>query len=246
MEFGSEEIFELIAQNIESPGEYEWYGKLAKCIERDTRKRLGGYALSAADKDDIVQDVQIKVFTNLSDFYSSSTDASVGQRNSWLTKIIMNTANDVYRKLKDMGPPPISIDGDANFGDIPSSEDMEDTVYFRSRLFAVFSYLGTINTTPEKIMSYLFNKLESLFYEKSGKPSDIERHLYGRPMNEVFDELIRQMSLLFNSELPKDVVQPLWERVEPVGAQPYTRKAADISSDTHWIQGKVKNHSSET
>ena len=71
MEFGSWEVFELIRQNIEDSQNFDWYNTLAECIQSDCRRKLTQYGLSAEDREDITQEIQLKVFRNLSSAYAA-------------------------------------------------------------------------------------------------------------------------------------------------------------------------------
>lgn len=238
MEFGSWEVFELIRQNIEDSQNFDWYNTLAECIQSDCRRKLTQYGLSAEDREDITQEIQLKVFRNLSSFYCNDASNTEGQRDAWLNTIIRNTVNDFLRAAR-LNVKLLSLDDEENPVDVSDELDVDEKNAAKAQLFEAIHFVSTIDTSPEKMMAFLLNKMASVFYKKSGKPKDIEKTYYGRPLLEVFRELQKQLSLFLGYEIPKEILLPLWEKIEPRQEELFLRKASNISSDTNWITKKI-------
>lgn len=236
MRFGSYEMFHSIEENIKDEENFQWYNEMFSCIECDARAILRMDHIAESDVEDIIQDVQVAVARNLIAYVDESRDKNEQQRNAWLKTIIKNKEMDFFRKSTRVYHESL----DALELDVADTYNTTEKAMIRMELFEAFNRLSEINSTPDRLLAFLLNKLSSITNESNGGPRLLEDELKGKTLTEVYSKMKEQMCLLFDGDISDDVLKPLWKKVEPYGEVKFELNARKITDSSSWITGKMR------
>lgn len=231
MRFGSEEVTGWIIDGITDPSDVDWRERLMGIVDQDTRGILRGN-VDPQDLDDLVQDVKLTVLKNLQGYYRNLHNNEIGQRNSWLKTIVINTRTNYYRSRARMKAD--ELDETLNISD-QSFEREEQRAQNQAALYKAVQILAGIRTTPDRCLAFLLNRLSAIDRGHNGRTREIARDMENLPLGEVFHEVERQFAEQLNGELPGDMLQPIWEKIKPVANQPFQLSARMITDSSNWI-----------
>lgn len=231
MRFGSEEVTGWIIDGITDPSNTAWREDLLEVVDRDTRGLLRG-RVPPQDVDDLVQDVKLTVLKNLQGYYRNIYNNEVGQRNSWLKTIIFNSRASYYRDRARMQTD--ELDKALSISD-QSFEQEEQRLQDQATLYKAVQILAIIPTSPDRCLAFLLNRLSSIGRKRNGRPQEIAQSMEGLPLGKVFQVVEWQFAEQLDGRLPDDMLQPIWEKVEPVADQPFQLSAKIIKDSSSWI-----------
>lgn len=235
--FGSDDIFNLILENIDNEDYSGWYADVCESVAMEARLILRKTGLSKQDIEDITQEVQIAVVQSLDEFLENPKTQTRSHRNGWIDRVIRNTMIDYLRKYPQKRE--VSID-DELMPEQADSSNLGNQVMCRVELFEAIRQIGSINTTPDKAMAFLLNRLDAASSGKSGLPSLIAEKFTGKTLGTMFDEIEEQLATLLGSPAPENVLAPLWSKVEPVSNELFCMTPRRITDSSNWISTKIR------
>ena len=243
MKFGSDEIFSLIGNNIDKADSSALYETLYEVVRADTLLMISKYRISKENQDDIVQEVQIAVFTHLIAFYESNKSSTEQQRNAWLSTIIRSKCIDYFRFVSKNLSKDIPYDDALDV--ISSMPAVEDLLTLREELFGVIKAICSFQTTPNKILAFFLLKMSCAETgdRKNGSPKDISNEFSGWKLCDVLAETRRRLESFFECEIPTEVFSALQAKVDSADIPTFELSARTITDSSNWIGSKVKQSS---
>lgn len=242
MEFGTEQTLSLIKQAL-SQNTTDAYDMLYHIVCKDASLLINKYCagLQPADKEDILHDVVWRVLQDLVRFYEASSQNTEQQRNAYLKKLTYNVCIDFYRKAKNTALfeiTDISEITDTTLGDgfVKRIEDKELFLWALKKTFE-------INTSPDKLLAFVFSRLLWPNKKKNGDPKAIVEQFEGVPIQTVYEHMVADLTDVLGDTIPREVLMPLREKVfeERVG-RTFHMTAHQIADSSNWIVKKVKEH----
>ncbi len=246
MRFGSQEIFDFIVDNLEHSKDFKWYNDLYEVIKEDTRQVLPQYCYHFDEDllDDITQDVALQVFKSLVRFVEQSADKTERQRNSWLKSVIRSKLSDFFNGEENN----ISIeDTDFNIEAIFSSEN--DAIASHNKkennemaLVNSLKFLFSLNTTPDKIMAFVFSKLIYTYStgKVNGQAKKVAKDFAETSLPEMFWEMYEELKDLLFFNIPDDVFCPLIKKIKKTDS--FALTARKITLGSNWISDEMKKN----
>lgn len=245
MRFGSQEIFDFIVDNLDTE-DFEWYNDLYEVIKEDTKQIL----LKRCDHfdddllDDITQDVALEVYRRLVGFVEHSAGMTDGQRNSWLKSVIRSKLSDFFNGEENN----ISIeDTDINIEAIISSENDAIASYDKKEnkeiaLIDSLKYLFSLNTTPDKIMAFVFSKLIYTYGtgNVNGQARKVADDFAETSLSEMFQKMYAELKDILFFDIPDDVFSPLINKINKTDS--FALTARKITLGSNWISGEMKKN----
>jgi len=157
------------------------HNELYVVIKKDISPIINSRILNNFDREDIINEIQVKVFKNIYRFVMCSDEYSEAERNGWLKKITINTLNDYYRNALIKIPrkkadsedqirtallQSSGWDEDVRFYEntADDSVDIDYLVEKRQELILLLTHVLGLNSKPEKIMVFLIMIFEQQFY----------------------------------------------------------------------------------
>ena len=92
MEFGSQNFFNRLKAGV-TAGDPDVYVDLNDMVDRSVRYLVSAQ-VNASDVEDVLQEIKITVWRQMSFFLQSSADNTPSQRNAWLIKVTKSRIND--------------------------------------------------------------------------------------------------------------------------------------------------------
>lgn len=240
MLFGTKETFSLISSAL-SQDKAEAYEPICKVLYDDARILINRYCqgVSATDKEDLLQEVVWNVLRDLPRFFEASTYNTEQQRNAYLKRVVYNICMDFFRKAKKSlltDAVDLSEALDAATGD-DFVERIENKGAFLQALQGAFE----INTTPERLIAFVFNRLIGALKGKNGSPKSIVEMYDGAPLQVVFEQMVAELNHILGDEIPDGVLKPLREKVYSANRdRPFHLTARQIADGSNWIVEKIK------
>lgn len=251
MKFGSNETFAYIASHIKNGNDAQAYEQLADCIRADTMQILRGEftkkgaRLQLIDMEEIIQDVQLRVFKNIVKFYLESESKTEGQRDSWLKRIIISAKNSYLKQyiFKNLSNESTSLEDlePSEMGQLSDSLDVQEKMSLHAELFEALNKLWIMNSSPDRIMAYVLNRIFSLESGKNGKPSAVAEALHGKTLSEVFYKVQLELSVFLGYSVSDDALAPLWDKVEPLSDKVFSLTAREITTSSNYISSKMSD-----
>lgn len=241
MRFGSEEVAALIEANIADEENVEWLMELLAIVQKDAEKLLARKVADIRDREEIIQDVKLRVLQHLPEYYRNIPNYEERQRNAWLRKIVESRLRDFYRKCARTFQADVSLDEMWEIAD-GDSEREQRRLEVRVGVYEALRNLGEIDTTPDKCLAFLLNRLSSVATGGNGKPKMIAEEMEGKELAEVFDEVKKQLSAVLGEDIPGSVLEPLLNKILPVGKQPFRLDAKTIRDSSNWISSKYRKN----
>ncbi|HCS73589.1 MAG TPA: hypothetical protein DIW17_06925 [Clostridiales bacterium] len=250
VKFGLDTTYEYIKNNIGAQDNSKWYDYLYKIIENDALSVLSEYKLQKADKDDIIQNAQLSVTRYLVSFVLKSSEYSVYQRNAWLRKIIKSRINDFFREKSRQYLQPVDEaakaliiqPASANFTDLA-----DEQAYFEEQLIGAIERVCSINTTPEKIIAFLLNRVSGSIElsRKNGSPKDVAKMINGKAIDEAFQILKMKLCCILSVSVPDSALYELIKKIDDdtsgsrVGSFIISITPRSIADSSYWISRKL-------
>lgn len=245
MRFGSQEIFDFIVDNLDTE-DFEWYNDLYEVIKEDTKQILPQYCKSI-DKyllDEITQEAALQVFKSLVRFVEQSADKTERQRNSWLKSVIRSKLSDFFNGEENN----ISIeDTDINIEAIISSENDAIASYDKKEnkeiaLIDSLKFLFSLNTTPDKIMAFVFSKLIYTYGtgNVNGQARKVADVFAETSLPEMFQKMYAELKDILFFDIPDDVFCPLINKINETDL--FALTARQITLGSNWISGEMKKN----
>lgn len=227
--FGNPDILKQIKKYLDNPDRPEYYDEVSKCIASDVKYYFNyntNWGFSSTDVDDITQDVQLKVYKKLYEFYNKTEEYGYSGI-SWLITIITNTAKDWIDKYgKDRGN--TSIDELSENGMVDSflynqnktvkkEADPEEIVVSRMQMKEAVGKICKKCKDPDKLMVFLLNMSSKA--ERDSNKGDVleaEKLCNGHTYKVVYEILAFKIKNLLKLESADDILKPLLDMVEPL------------------------------
>jgi len=214
--FGSDEFFSFLSNNISNPNYGEYYDLVAQVVKRDSEKKIYGsglnktFRLSYHDVEEIIQEVQLSVFKSLVRFCRTSWNLAPQQRQEWLSVMVerrvFDYCDNAYGRNRfntdSIDDPEAGIDLPDMQGEKRSVEDkilFNDCMETAESTHEALQFILSINTTPDKIIACILNKLSCINHDskiKNGEPQKISALLYGMTAKNAAEIIIRKLSLM--------------------------------------------------
>ena len=255
MIFGSQQITDLIAQNINS-GKTGWYNKVEHAIAEDCKKMIWTLDCSKYDREDIIQEVQLNVFKGLPEYIKKSGKYNEYQRNAWLKRIIEHEVSDYLKVKKKYTPEEIDdiikrLSGGKNESDTLSTVIKNDTVKNAPEMLSeAISMLLAIRTTPDKIIAFLYNRVESIAKNrKNGSPGEVYKALKAKKLGEAFKKLTTFINKVMEVNMCDEDIEK-FERILDTRNKDGVRyrdmvfnlSVKEITNSSNWIMDKMQNN----
>lgn len=240
MLFGSEQTLSQIAFAL-TQNKAEAYEPICKTIYEDARILINRYCqgVPSADKEDLLQEAVWNVLRDLPRFYEASSTNTEQQRNAYLKRVVYNLCMDFFRKAKKSLLTKAVDLSDAE--DATSKDDFAGRIENKSAFLQALQGAFAINTTPERLIAFVFNRLIGAMKGKNGSPKSIVETYDGAPLQVVFEQMVAELNHILGDEIPAEVLKPLKEKVYgPNQDRPFHLSARQIADGSNWIVEKIK------
>ena len=217
MNFGKQTVFDYVRKMTADPESDDDYHILFGIVRHDCLSLLGGCKLSQEDKDDIIQNVQISVFSGLIRYVEQFANASEPQRNAYLRTILFRRRDDLLARNYKHGKT-VSYDGD----DFPlelcgTQDDMFDALSAHETLQQALHFICKAPFPPAQIIGYLMSR-STAPSGKNGRPALVAQRLNGLPLQEAAQIAIEQIQAECPCPIDARIYMPLLNKLEqPTG-----------------------------
>ena len=244
MDFGKEATVELIKSALRQDGA-DAYTPICEILYKDVRKLLSMHfpGLSQADREDVTQDVLIKVIQSLPQFCFDIDRRTESERNGWLSKIVTNQCFDLFRKQKRSHTNELAEYEDS-LG-YPGSQNIEQALADKDALLQTLARIFSLRTSAESLIAFAYNRLLAPASSKNGSPRAISDAFYRKPMSEICRQLEKDLSDFLDYPIPLYVMQPLWDKIAQDPSKPFTLSERTIASRSSWVAKKAKEQHHE-
>ena len=236
--FGNEETLSIIGKALSS-GRDEDYKPLCDILYNDINFWVNKYChgVQSVDKEDIVEDVIVNVLRNLPRFYNSPKSKSGLSRGSYLKTITYNKCMDFFRKAKSD-----ALNGTVGLDDNniqPKKEGFSRCLEDREEFYEALKRVFECNTTPDKLLAFVFKRLLWSSGGSNGSPKEIREEFDGKPVIYLYELMISGFKTILDEEIPPTVLTPLMEKIN---ADPYMvfNMSEHMIADDKWIIKKLK------
>lgn len=217
MKFSSQTTFNMVRKMLEDPSDSADYHILYAIIQTDCQALLRNCTLSQQDKEDIIQETQISVFSGLLRYAENFANASDAQRGAYLRTILSRRLNDMlarrYRHSSE-----ISYDMENFPPELCSIQDcMLYDICIRSELTQTLHEACQMDCPAEQTIAFLCTKCTST-PGKNDKPSHVAQLLGGMPLKNAAQIVIDQFRQEYSFPSEWDIFAPLQKKL----AQPTT------------------------
>lgn len=252
MEFGSQQVFDYIKYNLSNAKNELWYDRLYAVVKGDVMGILSAYKLQKSDKDDIVQEVKLSVTLHLVQFVCDSEYKTKEQRNAWLRTIAKRKVMDFFRKkyksLEDsIEDVTLNLEKEKKYLSCDDIEKKLKENATETKLVRALSVLFSINTSPEKIIAFVFNRIIGTTENsrKNGSPKEITDKFNGIEIQNMFEIMKQELQGLVSFEIPSSVYLPLIKKIEHATEQGkvkilFTLSPRGITDSSNWITKKIR------
>ena len=239
MTFGKTETLLMIG-TILRQDEESAYDPLCRILYKDVNHLMNKYCqgIQFRDKEDLIQEVVSKVILNLPRFYKNSVNASEAERNAWLKTIVINARNDYFRRLYR------SVEKDA-VGLLDSVEQtaektIETQMELRESLFEALSNAFRIDTSPEKLMAFVYNCLLGRLTSTNGSPKKVTEEFEEVALWDMYQRMVYDLSDVLHCPIPEHILKPLKDKVEKTPDKPFRLSPRSITESSSWIVKTLK------
>lgn len=253
MKFGTNEVFEYIKYNFENSPDEKLYNMIYDVVKADALTVLSSYNFNDADKDDIIQEVQISVSNHLAKYIRDSVDKNEEERNAWLKMIIKCKIADFFRKRYRSAEDSLEdiIADDRTHMRYLSNDDIKEK-YIREaeedELIRAIKRVCEINTSADKIIAFLLNKVIATLEmsRMNGSPKEIAAALSGKTIFEASDYMKKKLQAVISINIPPDTYEALDRKVDAAMSSEDPRKRMFtitpriISDSGNWIISKLQ------
>lgn len=260
MQFGSDGFFQYIKETLTDENTPCRYEVIYETVKKDIAFLWKRYDLSEQDKQDIEQEIQLTVRRNLVSFVLNSEDKDEKQRNTWLKTVAIHKVNDYfshyYKKGMDKQAPlneaqDLHMNQDGEFCTITSDSLLYDPE--QDLLSRLLREICEINTTPDKIMAFIFSKVipVALEHRRNGVPKEVIQQLGGKKLGMIFLAMKRYLRAVFQKEIPDYFFAALEEKLQKSmngvkwSDQNFQMNARGITDSGNWISKKLKHRKDE-
>jgi len=267
--FGCNEFFNFIS-DMSNPN-YDM-NLICQVVERDARKIIYGkgyaqqYRLNYHDVEDILQNTVLSFLKSKERFCRTSWNKAPQQRQSWLVvcverKVIdyCNNSHGRHRNLTD------SINDEDTLIELPDNPDirgLENAFFSESvnnpeipeSIYTVIDFMFSIDTTPDKMLTSLYNLMTLTNHEtriKNGQPKRVAELMNGKTARAAADIIIDELAQtgkLSDHKAYADIVKSVQYMLSIVKDgvrnedQIINLSPDAITKTTYWIVRKIKNH----
>lgn len=213
MNFGNQTVFDYVRKITTDPESDDDYHILYGIVRKDCLSLLYSCNLSQEDKDDIIQNVQLSVFSGLIRYVETYANLSEPQRNAYLRTILFRRRDDLLARNYKRGPE-ISYDED----DFPqelcgTQDDMFDALSTHEALQQALHFICKAPFPPAQIIGYLMTRSTSKS-GKNGSPAEVARRLNGLPLWEAAQIVIEEIQAECPSPIDASIYMPLLNQLE--------------------------------
>lgn len=241
MRFGDDEVAYWIEMSVLEPENQQWAEKWLDVVKQNVIVFLRSWSLSPQDREDIISEVQCKAWQHFPKLYRERNQYKLGQRNGWLKTVTKNECIDYYRRQQRKLQADIPIEEMWNLSD-ESDEYTRRQTDAQMKLYEAVCILSEINTTPDKCLAFLLNRLlAARFDNNNGRPAKIAEKMEGLSLRVVFQKVKLQLEIQLNGEVPDGILEPIWKKIEPVADQTFHLTARRITDTSNWLSTKSQN-----
>lgn len=237
MDFGKESTFSLIERALRQNGS-ESYDPICKILYNDIGDLLGFLmkGIQKADKENVTQIVIMKIIRALPRFYQSSlnNDYSEQERNAYLKRAVKNEVNTFFRSKASQ------CNGIINNEIIADEDSFEKKIEARDEFLRSLNKVFEINTTPEKLIAFVYNRLISALSGKNGKPQEISLEFYSKEIIDLYEMMVGDLSSILHCEIPQAVLEPLAIKVMKVPHKLFYLSPRTITDSSNQFITKMK------
>lgn len=210
MNFGKDDTFSLIEKVLSQSGS-EAYDPVCKILYDDVGILVNSYmkGIQKSDKEDVIQVVVFKMIRALPRFYQTSlaNHYSEQERNAYLKRAVKNETNTFYRSKANQC-------GELNDEVISDEDYFEARIEARDEMLQNLKKVFEINTTPAKLIAFVYNRLLDSLSGKNGKPQHISSDFDSKEIIDLYEMMVRDLSELLHYEIPQGIMEPLLIKVK--------------------------------
>ena len=255
MEFGSQNFFNRLKAGV-TAGDPDVYVDLNDMVDRSVRYLVSAQ-VNASDVEDVLQEIKITVWRQMSFFLQSSADNTPSQRNAWLIKVTKSRIND-FRRKNYVNRPQQLEDGDTSGGgtppephpDLSSLLTAEQQINYE-RCCRAISHICNLDMAPDRLLACLYNGVlipaaSTGGARKKGDPSAILRRFSGQPLSALRAALWRELRQLLILPPPEGLLAPLDRKLAGGAADtPFQLTARETTLVTSRSRSSVKKSRNE-
>lgn len=237
MNFGKDATFSLIGKALNQTG-LEAYDPICKILYDDVGALVNSMmkGIQKADKDDVIQFVVMKMFRALPRFYQTSikNNNTEQQRNAYLKRAVQNEVKSFFKSKAEKSR------------EIKISETLAQKDSFEIKIETIdelYRNLKTVfefNTTPDRLIAFVYNRLLSALSGKNGKPQEISAIFYSKEIIELYEKMIYDLSETLHCEIPYEVLEPLLIKVEKCPNAMFSLSPRTITDSSSEFVKKLK------
>lgn len=261
MEFGTQDFFDRLRAGA-AAGDADIYAELNVVIDRSLKGYVSG-KVSPEDVGDVLQEIKLTVWKRLADFLLSSENCLPAQREAWLFRVAKSKVTDYYRRhscrageIREDGergwvPRTVTIE---NYLDRLTAEGTPEGDFIaeaereidRKKCERLIEFVCGINTTPERIIAFLYNSVilpASKNNKKRGSPQAVVQALSGKKLSEIRVLLSEDMNRVFDRTLPEEIYRELDRKLLERGEDTFGLAALRITLVSNNIKTSAVNNS---
>jgi|GEM_PF-6502944 len=242
MRFGDLETLRLMERAL-AEGDEAVYDQLCRIIYDDAGMliRVLDRRLHREDAEDILQNTVCKVIVNLPRFYQQSAEKSTQERNAWLRRIVENERNDYYRSVKRTRKND-TVEYNDELDRQYTEDDFVRRLAARDALLDAMKTAFAIDTAPERLIAFVYNRLLGALQGSNGSPKGIVAEFSGVSLAVAYHRMVLDLSDTLECDIPAGVLAPLREKVEASPDKPFALTPRTITDSSNWIVSKMKEH----
>jgi DNA-directed RNA polymerase specialized sigma24 family protein len=237
MTFGNDETFALIEKAL-FQSEAAGYDDVLSIVYKDAKTIVNQNCrnICKADREDILQEVVLTVFKRLSQFYQESQNYSPAQRNSWLRTVISSKTRDFLRAQKRQIEASVFVDEMR-----PDLDNRIEKKYImRDELLTSLQKVFQIQTTAQKLLAFVYNRLLYRTASDNGSPQSIIATFQGKRIIDIYECMVSDLSHFLQCEIPVDYLEPLRRKIEGCPNEIFCLSPRTITDSSNWIAKKLK------
>ena len=171
-------------------------------------------------------------------FFSLLMVFSILTGSLWAQTIVINEKNTFFRKIV------VSVYKDAlEYDDSILQEeapDVEKKAVLKEELLQALGAAFQIQTTPEKLIAFVYNRLLDGISGGNGSPQAIAEDFNGMTVAKAYERMVQDLAAVLQYRIPEGVLEPLKQKVDAEPGRAFSLSARTITDSSNWIVKKMK------
>lgn len=236
MLFGKDETFSLIG-NVLSQNDSEAYNPICTILYDDVGIMVNSLmnGIQKTDKDDVIQVIVFKMIRALPRFYQTSLNRNYSEqeRNAYLKRAVRNEVNTFFRSKANQC-------SGLNDDIIADKDYFEKRIEARDEMLQSLKNVFEINTTPAKLIAFVYNRLLGALSGKNGKPQLISMDFSSKEISDLYEMMVCDLTDVLHYEIPQEVLEPLLIKVRMQPHALFTLSPRAITDSSNQFITKMK------